>query len=95
VTPNALLHPVVEAVILFALWEIFMFEHARMIDADGTTNEAAKRYLSMKSAYPKLIATSSTMESPTSGASFYGPINLSHGCNSQIVTDLIHCHHVA
>jgi hypothetical protein len=60
-----------EAVILFAFYEIFMFERARMIDADGTTNKAAKRYISMKqSAYPKLIVTSSTMGSPTTWLRF-------------------------
>jgi hypothetical protein len=38
-----------EAVILFGFWEMFMFhEHARLIDFDGTVNEATKRFLSVK-----------------------------------------------
>jgi hypothetical protein len=38
-----------EAVILFGFKKIFMFhDHARLIYFDGTVNEAAKRYLSMK-----------------------------------------------
>jgi hypothetical protein len=46
---KALLHPAVEAVILFGFWEIVMFrEHACSIHVDGTVNETAKRYLSMK-----------------------------------------------
>jgi hypothetical protein len=46
---NALLHPAVEVAIFFTFWEIFMFcEHARLIDANGIFNKAAKRYISMK-----------------------------------------------
>jgi hypothetical protein len=49
VSANALLQPAVEGAFFFAFWEIFLFcEHARLIDANGTSNEAAKRYLSMK-----------------------------------------------
>jgi GH35 family endo-1,4-beta-xylanase len=42
-------HPAVEGVVLWGFWEAFMFrEHAHLIDADGTINEAGKRYLALK-----------------------------------------------
>ncbi|XP_044964455.1 endo-1,4-beta-xylanase 1-like isoform X2 [Hordeum vulgare subsp. vulgare] len=42
-------HPAVEGVVLWGFWEMFMFRnHAHLVDADGTVNEAGKRYLALK-----------------------------------------------
>ncbi|KAL6865281.1 hypothetical protein ACP4OV_016432 [Aristida adscensionis] len=46
---EAFAHPAVEGIILWGFWEMFMFrEHAHLVDADGTINEAGKRYLALK-----------------------------------------------
>jgi hypothetical protein len=46
---EAFAHPAVEGIILWGFWEMFMFrEHSHLVDADGTINEAGKRYLALK-----------------------------------------------
>jgi GH35 family endo-1,4-beta-xylanase len=46
---EAFAHPAVGGIILWGFWEMFMFrEHAHLVDADGTINEAGRRYLALK-----------------------------------------------
>ncbi|GJN07532.1 hypothetical protein PR202_ga25371 [Eleusine coracana subsp. coracana] len=46
---EAFAHPAVGGIVLWGFWEMFMFrEHAHLVDADGTINEAGKRYLALK-----------------------------------------------
>ncbi|KAK1323789.1 hypothetical protein QJS10_CPA02g00032 [Acorus calamus] len=42
-------HPAVEGIMLWGFWELFMSrDNAYLVDAEGTVNEAGKRYLSLK-----------------------------------------------
>nr|CAB3452776.1 unnamed protein product [Digitaria exilis] len=46
---EAFAHPAVGGIILWGFWEMFMFrEHAHLVEADGTINEAGRRYLALK-----------------------------------------------
>ncbi|OVA14560.1 Glycoside hydrolase [Macleaya cordata] len=46
---EAFAHPAVEGIMLWGFWELFMSrENAQLVDAEGSVNEAGKRYLELK-----------------------------------------------
>lgn len=46
---EAFAHPAVEGIVLWGFWELFMSRNnAHLVDAEGTVNEAGKRYLALK-----------------------------------------------
>ncbi|XP_072991513.1 endo-1,4-beta-xylanase 1-like isoform X1 [Typha latifolia] len=46
---EAYAHPSVEGVVLWGFWELIMFrQNSHLVDADGTLNEAGRRYLALK-----------------------------------------------
>ncbi|XP_068657360.1 endo-1,4-beta-xylanase 1-like [Aristolochia californica] len=46
---EAFAHPAIEGVMLWGFWELFMSrDNAHLVDAEGSVNEAGKRYLALK-----------------------------------------------